>query len=147
VWDSVQRLGAQRIAHGVRSLEDARLVAELEARRVALDICPTSNVLTGAVPRLQDHPLRALHGAGVAVTVSSDDPLVFDTAVTSEVAILHRVLGFSWRDIAGMQAAAARHSFLPMEEREALAGRLRDAWRSVGGATEGERAGPERATT
>jgi adenosine deaminase len=146
VWDSVQRLGAQRIAHGVRSLEDARLVAELAERRVALDVCPTSNVLTGAAPRLQDHPIRALHGAEVAVTVSSDDPLVFDTTATSEVAILHRVLGFSWSDLAGMQEAAARHSFLPVGEREALARRLRDAWQLAGTTETMETAERERAT-
>jgi len=108
---------------------------------VALDVCPTSNVLTGAAARLEGHPVRTLHEAGVPVTVSSDDPLVFDTTATGEVAILRRVLDFSWDELAGMQETAAEHSFLPADERAALAGRLRQAWASAGSAAKAVAAG------
>jgi adenosine deaminase len=128
VWPSLQHLRPQRIAHGVRSLEDSALVAHLVAAGIPLDVCPTSNVLTGAAASLRAHPIQALRAAGVPVTVSSDDPLVFDTSVTAEIAILHDALGFSWADLAEMQRTAARHSFLPEAERDALAAQIEAAW-------------------
>jgi adenosine deaminase len=130
VWESLERLRVQRIAHGVRSGEDAQLVHTLAARGVPLDLCPTSNILTGAAASLSSHPMVELRRAGVLVTVSSDDPLVFETTVTSEIALLHRVLRPSWSDLAEMQLIAAQHSFLPAADRTALAERLREGWSS-----------------
>lgn len=128
IWDSLRQLRAQRIAHGVRAIEDPALVAHLARAGIALDLCPTSNVYTGAVPSLAAHPIRMLHDAGVPVTVSSDDPLVFGTSVTAELAILEQMLDFSQAEIGAMQMAAAAQSFLPAEQRVALAGRLHAAW-------------------
>jgi adenosine deaminase len=127
VWESVRRLETARIAHGVRSVEDAQLVAHLAASGLPLDVCPTSNVLTSAAPSLREHQIRALHAAGVPLTVSSDDPLVFDTSVTTEVAILHHLLAFSWADLVQMQLTAAQHAFQPAAVRVALAERVRMA--------------------
>jgi adenosine deaminase len=81
----LRQLDMQRIAHGVRVVEDPALVTHLSQAGVVLDVCPTSNVRTGLAPSVAAHPIRALHEAGVRVTVSSDDPLPLATTVTEEL--------------------------------------------------------------
>jgi len=80
----VLELDPERIAHGPDAINDPALVAELIARRVALDLCPTSNVQAGIVPMLADHPLARLHRAGVRVTLSTDDTTVSDLSLSEE---------------------------------------------------------------
>lgn len=77
VWDSLDLLGAERIDHGVRSLEDDALVARLVADRIPLTVCPNSNVRLRVVDRIEDHPLARMLEAGLVVTVNSDDPAYF----------------------------------------------------------------------
>ena len=76
----------RRVGHGVRAVEDARLVAELRDRGIPLEVCPTSNVALGVVPSLAEHPLPRLMDEGVAVTVNSDDPPMFGTTLSDEFA-------------------------------------------------------------
>jgi len=130
VWDCLHQLDVQRIAHGVQAIEDPALVAHLAQAGVVLDVCPTSNVRTGLVPAVAAHPIRALHEAGVRVTVSSDDPLLLATTVTEELAHLHRDLGFSLRDLGQFMVTAAAHSFQPAPVRAILVRTLQDAWPS-----------------
>lgn len=84
VRGALEALGADRIRHGIRSVEDAALVAELRDREIVLDVCPISNVRTGAVHSLDDHPLPQLLDAGVRCSISTDDPAMFDTDLTRE---------------------------------------------------------------
>jgi len=128
VWDCLRWLDVQRIAHGIRAVEDPTLVAHLAQAGVALDVCPTSNVRTGIVPSVATHPIRTLHEAGVRVTVSSDDPLPFATTMTEELAHLHRDLGFSLPDLGRFMVTAAAHSFQPAPARSTLVRTLQDAW-------------------
>ena len=93
VRGAVEALGAHRVAHGIRAVEDPALVALLAERGIPLDVCPTSNVWLGLYPSLAEHPLRRLHEAGVALTVNSDDPTMFGTTLTEEVAALRGPLG------------------------------------------------------
>ena len=81
---ALDALGADRIRHGIRAVEDPELVTELAERGIVLDVCPISNVRTGAVPSLEEHPLPALVGAGVRCSLSTDDPAMFDTDLTRE---------------------------------------------------------------
>jgi aminodeoxyfutalosine deaminase len=83
---ALDALGAQRIRHGIRAIEDAGLVRELAERRVVLDVCPISNVRTRAVPSLKAHPLPQLVDAGVVCTISTDDPAMFGTDLSTEYA-------------------------------------------------------------
>jgi aminodeoxyfutalosine deaminase len=83
---AIDALGATRIRHGVRAVDDPDLLAELRERRIVLDVCPISNVRTGAVPSLEEHPLRRLLDAGVLCTVNTDDPAMFDTDLSREFA-------------------------------------------------------------
>jgi aminodeoxyfutalosine deaminase len=81
---ALEALHADRLRHGIRAVEDPALVQELRERGVVLDVCPVSNVRTGAVPSLEDHPLKQLAASGVRCTVNTDDPAMFDTDLTRE---------------------------------------------------------------
>jgi aminodeoxyfutalosine deaminase len=83
---ALDSLGARRIRHGIRAIEDPELVRELADRRVVLDVCPISNVRTGAVPSLARHPLPTLVAAGVICSLSTDDPAMFGTDLSVEYA-------------------------------------------------------------
>ena len=117
-------LGVTRIAHGIRAIEDPSLVERLCRERVALDICLSSNVALGLVPSIDEHPVRRLHDAGVAVNISTDDPLYFSTNVAREYALLRDVHGFSVAGLLGISTAAVEHSFAPPDVRQRLAARL-----------------------
>ncbi|MBI2689505.1 MAG: adenosine deaminase [Acidobacteria bacterium] len=109
VWAMV-RMGADRIGHGIRAVGDLVLLAELRERGIALEICPTSNVRTGAVPSLAEHPLRALFDAGVLVTLNSDDPAIFECSLGGEFA-LAREMGFSGAELERIAENARRCAF------------------------------------
>ncbi len=126
------RLGAQRIGHGVRlaDLLDAAdapaLLAELRQRRVHLEVCPTSNVHTGAAASLALHPIHALWRAGVSLSFHTDNRLMSRIDPSREALGLLQA-GFSWADLVQMGLLAAEASFLPAEVRQAAAAALR-AW-------------------
>jgi len=81
---ALEALKADRIRHGIRAVEDAELVSELADRGIVLDVCPISNLRTGAVPSLAEHPLPRLAAAGVRCSISTDDPAMFDTDLTRD---------------------------------------------------------------
>ena len=89
VWGALDALGADRVRHGIRSIEDAALLRELAARGTVLDVCPISNLRTGAVASLAEHPLPGLVAAGVRCSISTDDPAMFDTDLTREYEAAH----------------------------------------------------------
>ncbi|MGH1563151.1 adenosine deaminase [Mumia sp. DW29H23] len=113
VRDALDTLGAVRIGHGIRAADDPALVAELVERRVPLEIAPTSNLRTGAVTAIEDHPFVALRDAGVLVTLNSDDPGMFDTTLEHEYQLAHDVFGLSLADLADVARAAVDVSFAP----------------------------------
>jgi aminodeoxyfutalosine deaminase len=84
VWGALQALGADRIRHGVRAVEDPALVTELAARGLVLDVCLISNLVTRSVASLAVHPLPGLVAAGVSCSLSTDDPAMFDTDLTKD---------------------------------------------------------------
>ena len=93
VRDAIEILGAERIGHGVRAIEDPAVVSLLARTGVALEICPTSNRLTGAAPADAAHPIGALDLAGVRCTIDADDPELFSTTLDDEYALVARWLG------------------------------------------------------
>ena len=101
VREAIEVLGATRIQHGVRSIEDPAVVALAAERGVTFDICPLSNVKLGVVRSLAEHPLRALMAAGLRCTVSTDDPLVFANTLNGEYAAL-AAEGFTRGELAGL---------------------------------------------
>jgi adenosine deaminase len=92
---AIDILGAERIGHGVRALEDSSVVALLAQRGIALEVCPTSNLLTGLAVRDQAHPLVHLDAAGCTITIDADDPALFRTSITDEYAYVQKLVGRS----------------------------------------------------
>ena len=121
----MRALGAERIGHGVRAVEDPDLVAQLAEGRIPLEVCPTSNVRLGVYPDLAAHPLPRLRAAGAIVTVNSDDPPLFNTTLNDEVALLAGPFGLDVAAIDAILLDAVRHSFLPPARREALEAEFR----------------------
>jgi aminodeoxyfutalosine deaminase len=92
IWDALNSLGAERIGHGTSAAQDADLLAHLVEHRVPLEVCPTSNVATRSVARLDEHPIKQMYAAGAVVTVNSDDPPMFGTTLNQEYAVVARLL-------------------------------------------------------
>ncbi len=120
-------LGAERIGHGVRCLEDPHLVRRLADSGVMLEVCPTSNVLLHVVETIEDHPVRALISAGIRVCINTDDPGMFATDLNTELALVHTVHGVSEAELLGMQSAALDASFASTEVRTSIATEIRGA--------------------
>ncbi len=96
VWDAVNLLGADRIDHGVRAIEDAALVSMLADRQIPLGICPTSNLVLRVYPSIQEHPIEKLRAAGVRVSVNTDDPALLGASLVGEYALCRHTFG--WTD-------------------------------------------------
>lgn len=128
---AIEALGAERIGHGIRILEDPSLVEEVRARGIGLDVCPTSNVMTRSVPSLAEHPLGAMLDAGLLCTLASDDPSMFHSGLAAEYEACRRVLGFDDERIAALARNGVRASFAD-EETKAELERDIEAWLAEG---------------
>ncbi|MCC7206540.1 MAG: adenosine deaminase [Anaerolineae bacterium] len=124
IANALHILGARRIGHGVRCLEDPALVDELRARQIPLEVCPTSNVCLGVAPSWQEHPLPRLIEAGLYVTLNSDDPPMFNTTLTQEYLNAVRVFGFDRQQIEGLVRNAVQAACLPDDRKAALAAHI-----------------------
>ena len=120
IWEVIEGLGAERIGHGIACLDDPRLVAYLRETQLPLDVCPTSNVRTGQVARIEDHPLPRMLAEGLFVTLNSDDPPMFATTLSEEYRLAARVFGLGVQDLARLAGNGVRASFLPAERKRAL---------------------------
>jgi len=110
VWEAIE-IGAERIGHGIRAIDDPLLVAHLAAKRIPLEICITSNVRTGAVASLKDHPVRKLYDAGVPIILNTDDPALFECTLTGEYELARTEFGFTEEEIAGLVDNSFVYSF------------------------------------
>ncbi|HET8914005.1 MAG TPA: adenosine deaminase, partial [Ktedonobacteraceae bacterium] len=120
VWIALQQLGAERIGHGVRSIEDPTLVAHLAQQQIPLELCPWSNVRLGVYSGLYQHPLPLLYNAGVPITVNSDDPPLFNTNLNDNVLALYEPFALSLDDIDEILLNGVRQSFLEQEQKQQM---------------------------
>jgi adenosine deaminase len=116
--------GVTRVSHGVRAIEDAALVEELAERGIVLETCPGSNVALGVYPSFEEHPLPALHAAGVRVTLGSDDPPYFATSIGREYEIARDHMGFEDDELRAMTRNAVDAAFADEALRAQLRSRL-----------------------
>jgi len=120
VWAAVTDLGAERIGHGIAAAHDPALLEHLRERRIALEICPSSNVATGAVRVLAEHPLPLLLEHGVPVVLGSDDPPMFGTSLLREYQLARDVLGLTRSQLLAIVAAGIDASFAPAVTRHSM---------------------------
>jgi adenosine deaminase len=118
VWSALDRLGVERIDHGIRSLEEASLVARLREQQVPLTVCPLSNVALRCVERLENHPLRRMLDADLVATVNSDDPAYFGGYLHDNVAAVTPALGLTAGHRRRLAENSFRASFLPEPDKQ-----------------------------
>jgi adenosine deaminase len=117
VWGAIRALKADRIGHGVRSVEDPALVEYLREQQIPLEVCPTSNLCLGTYPSYEEHPIRWLWEQGVYVTLNSDDPPMFNTDLVGEYEALVQYLNFTPSELEQLSLNALRASFLPAKRK------------------------------
>lgn len=117
VWNAIKFLKVDRIGHGIKSEEDTNLLRYLAEKQVPLDLCPTSNLRTGAIQSIEEHPIRKFFDAGLFITLNSDDPAIFSTTLTEEYLLLADRFGFTTSEIKTLVLNSLHASFLPPERK------------------------------
>ncbi len=133
VWESLRRRGAERLGPGVSAAQDPELLAHLAETGVVLEVCPTSNVATRAVDRIEDHPLRTFVEAGITVTINSDDPPMFATTLNNDYEVAAGLLDLDEREVADLARAAVDASFAPAEVKARIAAEIEAYAATAGG--------------
>jgi adenosine deaminase len=124
VWDAIRFLHAERIDHGVRSIEDPELVTYLAGSAISLAVCPRSNLTLGLYKELSEHPLPALREAGVHVTMNTDDPAAMGIRLESEWAACAAAFGWDMADMHEFAQESISACFAPEELKSALRAEL-----------------------
>ena len=131
IWEAVQWCGAERLGHGVRIIDDitldaagqpvlGRLASYIRDRRIPLEMCPTSNVQTGAAASIREHPIGLLRKLSFRVTVNTDNRLMSGVSLSSEFAALATAFGYGWADVEWLTINAMKSAFAPFDERLAI---------------------------
>lgn len=129
---AIHVLHAERIGHGVRAEEDPALIEELRAKRIPLEMCPTSNLMTGVVSALSKHPVKRFLDQGLLVTINSDDPTMFHCTLTGEFEKLMHEGECTPDDIKKLSMNAIDASFLDAKEKKRLREEYELAWNAAG---------------
>ncbi|HEY6685232.1 MAG TPA: adenosine deaminase [Propionibacteriaceae bacterium] len=130
IWEAVQVCAANRIGHGVAILEDIQqgalgdFAAYVRNERIPLEMCPSSNVQTGTVSSIAEHPIHSLDQLGFRVTVNPDNRLMSATSMTREFALLAEAFDYTFADVSRLSINAAKSAFAPYEVRRALVQRI-----------------------
>ncbi len=131
IWEAVQWCGADRLGHGVRIVDDievdeagnarlGRLASYVRDKRIPLEMCPSSNVQTGAAPSIAEHPLKLLASLRFRVTVNTDNRLMSRTSLSREFALLTEAFGYGWAEMEWLTVNAMKSAFIPYDERYRL---------------------------
>jgi adenosine deaminase len=131
IWEALQWCNADRLGHGVRIVDDitvepdgtarlGRLASYVRDKRIPLEMCPTSNVQTGAAPSIAEHPIGLLRRLAFRVTVNTDNRLMSGVSMSSEMCALVDAFDYGWEDLRWLTVNALKSAFLPFDERLAL---------------------------
>ena len=124
IWEAIQWCGTDRLGHGVRIVDDitaggalGRLAAYVRDKRIPLEMCPSSNVQTGAVESIAEHPIGLLRKLHFRVTVNTDNRLMSATSMTREMTLLAEAFGYGWGDLQWFTINAMKSAFIPFDDR------------------------------
>ncbi|OJF15745.1 adenosine deaminase [Couchioplanes caeruleus] len=126
IWQAIQWCGADRLGHGVRIVDDitagnlGRLASYVRDKRIPLELCPSSNVQTGAAASIAEHPIGLLKDLRFRVTVNTDNRLMSGTSMSKEMALLCEAFGWGWGELQWLTINAMKSAFIPYDERLAI---------------------------
>lgn len=130
IWEAIQLCGAERLGHGVHIMDDidlsgpkpqvGRLASYIRDRRVPLELCPTSNLQTGAAKSIKEHPIGKLGQMRFRITVNTDNRLMSQTSMTNEMSQLVEAFDWTFQDLQRVTINALKSAFIPFEERLAI---------------------------
>jgi adenosine deaminase len=136
IWEAIQWCGTDRLGHGVRIVDDitaggtlGRLAAYVRDKRIPLEMCPSSNVQTGAAQSIAEHPIGVLRKRQFRVTVNTDNRLMSGTSMTREMSLLTEAFGYGWADLQWFTLNAMKSAFIPFDDRlEIINGQIKPAY-------------------
>jgi len=137
IWEAIQWCGTDRLGHGVRIIDDitvsgstlddqlasaklGRLAQYVRDKRIPLEMCPSSNIQTGAAPSIAAHPIGLLRRLQFRVTVNTDNRLMSDTSMSKEMTLLSQAFSYGWSDLQWLTINAMKSAFIPFDERLAI---------------------------
>lgn len=121
IWGAIRHLHIERIGHGTSAHEDPELLDYLREHRIPLELCPGSNVCTGVVSTIADHPIREYFERGLVISVNTDDPKMFGTALDKEYELLVQECGFTRKEICRLILLGIESSWLSEDQKKLLA--------------------------
>jgi len=131
VRDAVCLLGVERIGHGIASIHDPSLIKMLKEKQIPLEICPTSNLKTRVVDKVENHPVRSFFNTGLLVTLNTDDPTMFGISITEEFEFLNKSYSFSLREIKQLTKNALHASFFNEGQKILLNRKIEAFWEKI----------------
>ena len=121
IWGAIRHLHVDRIGHGTRAHEDPELLDYLREHRIPLELCPMSNVCTGVVSAIAEHPIREYFERGLIISVNTDDPMMFGTTLDKEYELLVQECGFTRQEICRLILLGVESSWLSEDRKKLLA--------------------------
>ncbi|MHA1136875.1 MAG: adenosine deaminase [Candidatus Thorarchaeota archaeon] len=131
IWDAIQSLDVERIGHGVTAHQDPELVEYLKREQIAIEMCPVSNLRTGVVPSIKEHPIREFFDKGLLVTVNSDDPSLFHTSMNNEYLQLHEHLNFSPKELFQISLTGIQTAFIDEGKKSKLHSKFSEEYSEI----------------
>ncbi|PKD44873.1 adenosine deaminase [Rhodohalobacter barkolensis] len=129
VWETLQEFKPSRIGHGVRSVEDPKLMEHLKKKQIHLEVCPTSNTYTKVVSRLEDHPVDRIYNSGVSMSINTDGRTISNVSLRDEYESLHEIFDWTKEHLLTCNLEAIEHAFIDEKMKEKLRFKLLDGWK------------------
>lgn len=127
VWNAIGNLNADRVGHGISLLDDPAMLQVVREKQITLEVCPSSNYLSGIVDAMEDHPLIHLNNHDINTTINTDDPLLCNVTLSDEIIRAIQYMGLTLKNVNQMMIRAAKSAFLSSDERADLVQQFEDA--------------------
>ena len=131
VWETLQYFGPSRIGHGIRSIEDKKLVEHLCKNKIHLEVCPTCNIQIDIYDTYKNHPIDKLYNAGVSLNVNTDTRTITKITLNTEYEKLQEVFGWTINDFYNCNVNALKAAFIPEELKKELLDKLQSAYKAI----------------